>query len=336
MPAMIDVARLAGVSHQTVSRVLNGHPSVRHTTRLRVRAAMQELGYRPNRAARMLATGRSHIVGVVTENTALYGPASMLAAVEHALANAGFAVSIASVPTLDGAAILGAVDRLLDQRVGGIVLITPVASANDALGSLPGDLPYVAVDGDPAHTRRVVTGDQKLGARLATQHLLDAGHRNIWHIAGPRDWYDAADRLAGWRATLHDAGVDEPPVIDADWSLAGGYRAGQMLARIADAHAVFAANDHLALGAMKALHDAGKRVPEDVSIVGFDDIPEAAYLSPALTTVRPDFAGVAALTVRGLLDQMNDHAAGNVIAPDDPVPPELVIRGSVSVARRAR
>ena len=326
-PAMTDVARLAGVSHQTVSRVLNDHPNVKEQTRLRVRAAIAELGYRPNKAARALVTGRSQLIGIVAQNSTLYGPASMLAAFEQAAAEAGFAVSVGSIGRLDRESIAGAVERHLDQRVAGLVVIAPVASADEALDAMPSGVPLVTIDGDPRRAHALVTVDQVAGAYAATQHLLDAGHRTVWHVSGPADWYDAAGRIEGWRAALTAAGAEIPPLLPADWSPAAGYRAGQMLARMPDVTAVFAANDHLALGILRALSERGRRVPRDVSIVGFDDVPEAAYLIPPLTTVRPDFDAVAQAGLELLLAQMGDEeiAAGRVV-----IAPTLVTRDSVA------
>jgi DNA-binding LacI/PurR family transcriptional regulator len=330
-PAMTDVARLAGVSHQTVSRVLNDHPNVKEQTRLRVRAAIAELGYRPNKAARALVTGRSQLIGVVAQNSTLYGPASLLAAFEQAAAEAGFAVSVGSVGRLDRESIAGAVDRHLDQRVAGLVVIAPVASAGEALREMPAGVPLVTIDGDPTRADALVTVDQVAGARAATQHLLDAGHRTVWHVSGPSDWYDAAGRIEGWRQTLQAAGAEVPPLLPADWSAAAGYSAGQMLARMPEVTAVFAANDHLALGILRALSERGRRVPHDVSLVGFDDVPEAAYFIPPLTTVRPDFDAVAQAGLDLLLAQMGDDgqvAPGRVV-----LAPDLIIRDSVARPR---
>lgn len=325
-PSMIDVARAAGVSHQTVSRVLNSHPSVRQQTRLRVVAAMNDLGYRPNRAARALATGRSTVLGVVAQNSTLYGPASLLAAFEQKAGEAGLAVAVASIRELDRESITNAVERHLDQRVAGIVVIAPVESASAAIDGIDTDVPLVVIDGDPDSHTGLVTIDQAKGASLATQHLLDAGHDTVWHVSGPATWFDSRGRIDGWRRTLAAAGADIPPPLPADWSPASGYAAGQMLARIAEVTAIFAANDHLALGIMKAMRERGRRIPEDISIVGFDDIPEAPYFVPPLTTIRPDFGAVARASLEMLTEQIRTGRRTAVIRT---IAPELVERCSV-------
>lgn len=324
-PAMTDVARLAGVSHQTVSRVLNDHPNVKEQTRIRVRAAIAELGYRPNRAARALVTGRSQLIGVVARNSTLYGPATMLSEFEQAAADAGFAVSVGSVRELDRSSMGAVVERHLDQRVAGLVVIANTASAVEALAEIPEDLPVVFIDGDPAGGRPVVTVDQVAGARAATRHLLDSGHETVWHVSGPTDWFDSAGRIQGWRQTLQEAGREVPPLLSADWSAAEGYRTGQMLARMPEVTAIFTANDHLALGILRALSERGRRVPHDVAVVGFDDVPEAAYFIPPLTTVRQAFGDVARAALSLLLGQMRNEAG---TAAQIVVPPQLVVRES--------
>lgn len=329
-PAMTDVARLAGVSHQTVSRVLNEHPNVREQTKLRVRAAIKELGYRPNKAARALVTGRSQVLGVVAQNSTLFGPGSLLAAFELAASARGFVVSVRRVRHLDRASISAAVEHHRDQRVAGIVVIAPTAAADEALAEVPADIPLVAVDGDPERSVALVTVDQEAGAAEATRHLLDAGHQTVWHVSGPPDWFDAAGRVRGWQRTLEEAGAEVPPAIPADWSAASGYRVGQMLARMPDVTAVFAANDHLALGILRAMTERGRSVPGDVSIVGFDDVPEAAYFTPPLTTVRPDFDAVASETLGLLLSQISDERAE---VERRSLIPELVERASVAPPR---
>src|SRR5690349_16663259 len=179
-----------------------------HAVRSPAMTAVAELGYRPNGAARALVTGRSQLIGVVAQNSTLYGPASLLAAFEQAAADAGFAVSVGSVGRLDRESIAGAVERHLDQRVAGLVMIAPVKSADDALESMPTGVPLVTIDGNPERAHSLVTVDQAAGARAATQHLLAAGHRTVWHISGPPEWYDAAWRIEGWRGALLDAGAE--------------------------------------------------------------------------------------------------------------------------------
>ncbi len=321
----MDVARVAGVSHQTVSRVLNEHKNVSDKTRTRVRAAIAELGYRPDRAARALVTGTTQVIGVVAQNSTLFGPASMLAAFEEAAQATGFTVTVGRVRELDTSSITAAVERHLDQRVAGLVVIAPVTSAGPALEQLPEHIPLVTLDGDPHRSSTLVTVDQEAGARAATDLLLAAGHRTVWHISGPAHWYDAAGRARGWAESLRAAGAEIPPQLTGDWSASSGYENGQLLARMPEVTAVFTANDHIALGLLRALHEHGRRVPEDVSIVGFDDVPEAAHFWPPLTTVRPDFYAAAVAALDLLLARIN----GESTPTRRMVAPELIQRASV-------
>lgn len=289
LPAMTDVARLAGVSHQTVSRVLNHHPSVRPATRGRVLAAIEELGYRPNAAARALVTGRSKTLGLVTLDTTLFGPIATLYGIERAAGAAGYFVSVVSLRSIERGSVREAVARLAESAVEGVIVIAPLISASEALADLPTDRPVVVVEGDPETDIAVVTVDQRAGARAATEHLLEIGHRTVHHVAGPREWLEARARVAGWQTALERAGVPVPAPIAGDWTARSGFDAGRELARLPEVTAVFVANDHMALGLLRALHEHGRRVPEDVSVVGFDDIAEAGYFTPPLTTVHQDF-----------------------------------------------
>jgi DNA-binding LacI/PurR family transcriptional regulator len=323
--AITDVARLAGVSHQTVSRVLNRHPNVREQTRLRVLAAIQELDYHPSSVARTLATGRSTVLGVVTQNSTLFGPTSLLFGLEQAAAS-DFDVAVTTLKSLDGPALTRAVRRYIDQQVAGIVVIAPLVTARDALAELPDGVPIVLVDGSPEAGKALVTADQSAGARLATEHLLSLGHRNVWHVSGPNTWLDSIGRVEGWQAALGDAGIEPPPLIEGDWSPASGYRAGRLLARIPEATAVFAANDHMALGIIRAMHELGRRMPDQLSIVGFDDVPEAAYFTPALTTVGLDFTEIGRQALALLREQIESPgSAGRRV-----IQPALVVRDSVA------
>jgi DNA-binding LacI/PurR family transcriptional regulator len=322
---MADVARLAGVSQQTVSRVLNDSPHVRPATRERVLEAIGKLGYRPNRVARALVTGRSHTLGVLSFDTTLYGPASTLFAIERAAHDAGYFVSIASLRAPDAQSLRLGIEGLLEQGVEGVLVIAPLQAAGQGLLELPADVPVVATEAAPPGDVPLVAVDQVAGARLATQHLLELGHATVVHVAGPTGWFEAADRVRGWRDALRAAGAEAPPPLEGDWSARSGYAAGR---RLADATAVFAANDQMALGVLRALHELGRRVPEEISVVGFDDIPEAAYFSPPLTTVRQRFDEIGARALRLLLVRIEDGAGrtGEIVRP------ELVIRASTATS----
>jgi DNA-binding LacI/PurR family transcriptional regulator len=326
-PAMTDVARLAGVSHQTVSRVLNNHPRVRASTRDRVALAIQELEYRRNSAARTLVTGRSQTIGVISFDTTLYGPASTLFGIELAARDAGYFVAIASLKAIDRASVVEAYDMLMNQWVGGIIVIAPTTPVAMALQNLPASFPVVAVEGGAAAGVPVVAVDQASGAQLATEHLLEHGHRTVWHVTGPAEWLEAADRETGWRSALEAAGAPVPPTVGGDWSPRAGYAAGRTLAARDDVTAVFVANDQMALGLLRAMHEAGRRVPHDVSVVGFDDVPEAAYFMPPLTTIRQDFAEVGRRSLALLLQRLDQH---DVPPERQIVPPRLVARESVA------
>lgn len=323
---MRDVARLAGVSHQTVSRVLNEHPSVREETRARVLEAMQALNYRRNLAARTLATKRSGTLGIVAFETTLFGPASMLYAIEDAARSAGYFVSIVTVRNLERRAVLDAVDWLSQQSVEGIIAIAPKPAVTNALAQVPSEMACVGVGGSPDDAVSTVQIDNVAGARLATQHLLDLGHSTVHHVAGPADWPEAQERIEGWRSTLYAAGAVVPVVNPESWSPQSGYEQGRLLAKDPTVTAVFCGNDHLALGVLRALHEAGRRVPEEVSVVGFDDMPESGYFLPPLTTVRQDFAELGRRSLAVLLQQI----AGQAPAEHIRLAPELIERSSTA------
>ncbi|MER6788274.1 LacI family DNA-binding transcriptional regulator [Streptomyces sp. NPDC000658] len=327
-PTMADVARQAGVSHQTVSRVLGDHPNVREATRARVLRAIEEMGYRRNFSARALATRRTRTLGVVASDTTLYGPASTLFALEEAARAQGYLVSTVSLRRLTMESLAEALDHLSEGGVEGVVAIAPQRSAVDALAELRHPFPVVIVGGGPGVDIAGVSVDQHLGARLATGHLLAAGHRTVWHLAGPEEWQEAADRAAGWRDTLESAGVEPPMLLRGDWSPLSGYRAGQELAGWVGRGltAVFVANDQMALGVLRALREAGVRTPQDVAVVGFDDIPEAEFFAPPLTTVRQDFSAVGKQGIALLLDQIEGRPPAT--APRVAIEPQLVVRAS--------
>jgi DNA-binding LacI/PurR family transcriptional regulator len=334
MPVMVDVARAAGVSHQTVSRVLNDHPNVRAETRERVLAAIGDLGYRRNFAARALVTRHTRTLGVVSFDTTLYGPASTLYGIEQAARAAGYFVSIVSLKAITRASVLEAIGFLSGQGVDGIVVVAPLRSAARALAALPTGVPAVAVEGGRGGGVPVVSVDQAAGARLAVEHLLELGHETVWHVAGPSDWLEAEGRVKGWRKALTAAGRVVPEPIAGDWSPRSGYEAGRRLAEIADLTAVFVANDQMALGLLRAFTELGVEVPGRVSVVGFDDVPESEFFNPPLTTVWQDFGEVGRRSIEILLRQVDaGEGAGYERAL---VPPRLVIRDSTGRPRSRR
>jgi DNA-binding LacI/PurR family transcriptional regulator len=324
-PGMYDVARLAGVSHQTVSRVLNAHPNVKPETKRRVEAAIAELGYRRNVAARTLVTRRSSTIGVITSTSEHWGPSSTLVSVEAAARDAGYYVSVAGLRSLDATGVSDALSYFIDQSVEGIVVIAPEAAmahmAQPFISSVP--VVMVAAGADPAPGVQITSVDQELGAVLATRHLVDLGHTVIGHIAGPEPWFDATARLRGWRSTIRSAGLKLGPLLSGDWTSASGYRAGQQLISRGLPSAVFAANDLMALGLIRALHDARIKVPQQVSVVGFDDMPGASHFIPGLTTVRQDLESLGRQCIEILLRAL----AGSPVSLA-PIAPTLVVRES--------
>ncbi|MGW7535847.1 LacI family DNA-binding transcriptional regulator [Amycolatopsis sp. NPDC054798] len=326
-PSLADVAAVAGVSHMTVSRVVNGTGPVRAETRVRVNTAIEQLGYRPNSMARGLATGRSGTLGVVALEANLYGPASTLSGIETAARQADYATTITSISRPGRSSIADAVEYLRRQAVEGIVVIAPHVTAGRALHAAPHDVPLVAVGGGEDAAVPVVSVDQYDGARRATEHLLGLGHRTVWHIAGPSDWLESLERERGWRDALEARGAEVPPVVRGDWSPRSGYAAGRSLVGEPGLDAVFVASDQMALGFLRACTEAGLRVPKDLRVVGFDDVPEAAYYPPPLTTVRQDFLEVGRRTFALLRRRMNGGGDGE----RDLVTPELIVRDSTGL-----
>ena len=302
-PVMHDVARLAGVSQQTVSRVANGHSNVSDGTRQRVVKAMDQLGFHPNYAARALVTNRSGTIGVLGIETAQYGPAELLLGIEKAAGAAGYRVTITNVPGLSKALVEPAYRRFADQSVDGIILIQPVYSASKVFRALR--KPVVALGRAATLGVPSVGPDNAAAAGIVVDHLLGFGHATVWHVAGPEHWSPADDRIKGWRAALERAGRQVPPFERGDWTPGSGYEIGRRLADHRDVSAIFVGNDQMAVGVLRAMKLAGRRVPDDVSVVGFDDIPEAEFVSPPLTTVRQDLRSVSASAVDLLLEMVN-------------------------------
>ncbi|MDZ5619625.1 LacI family DNA-binding transcriptional regulator [Nocardioides sp. HM23] len=328
-PVMADVARLAGVSHQTVSRVVNGQTNLRPATRERVLEAIRQLGYRPNTAARSLVTRRSGTIGVIGSKSGFWGPSTVHRAIQAAGREAGYFVSSANLQSLTRTEFTDAMNHLRDQHVEGIVLIAATDDAVEAARTqVDQGVPVVVVEGDQETAAWTVGVDQVAGAELGTRHLIELGHRDVLHLAGPPSWTEARARLRGYRDAMYAAGLRPLRHLEGDWSARSGYEAGREIAARDDVTAVFCANDQMALGLLLSLSEAGRSVPGDISVVGFDDIPEAAYLIPPLTTVRQDFAAVGQRAI-----QILRAAIGAESVPDRLISPELVVRSS-SVAPR--
>jgi DNA-binding LacI/PurR family transcriptional regulator len=329
-PNMYDVATRAGVSHQTVSRVLNGSHGVLPATRDRVLAAIAELGYRRNLAARTLATSRTRAIGVLTPATTDFGPTSSLHAIERAVREAGYQPLITSTP-VDAGAVRASLEFLLGRSVEALVVIAPYRVVRDALAEVVDRPPVVALQtGDPADG---VTVDQVAGARLAARHLVELGHRRIQQLVGPDDFVEAGVRRAAAAEVLTAAGLELLPDLHGDWTADSGYAAAAALDPRATA--VLCGNDQMALGLVHALADRGRRVPDEVSVVGFDDIPESAHSLPPLTTVHQDFGEVGRRAVARLIAMLEGDDADGVDggargAPAAGVEPWLVVRGSTA------
>jgi DNA-binding LacI/PurR family transcriptional regulator len=293
--------------------------------------AAEQLGYRPNTAARALTSGRSRRLGVVWFGSALYGPAQMLVALETSARRLGYAVSLAATVEGEPGSVDAAVDSLLAQGVDGIVLSEPVD--DQPVLRLTSQVPVVSLGrlvADPGADVVVAGQDWAAAAAVATEHLLSLGHRTVHHVRGPLAWWASRDRERGWRQALERAGIAAPEPFQGDWTAASGHAAGRVWAEDPTVTAVFAANDDMALGVVRAQLEAGRVVPDDLSVVGLDDIPSAAYFTPPLTTIRQDFHDVIGTAVARLVDRVEGRPA----RPDGPdQPPQLVLRSSTAPPR---
>jgi len=322
-----DVAAAASVSYQTVSRVINGHPSVKLSTREQVLAAIDDLGFRPNRAARALAGGPAHSVTVLTPNTTLYGYTAALQGIEEAGRATGFAVGVRVVESAAPPEVRDAVARAVEPG-GALIVIAYDKAGTEVLAAVPPGVPMAAMVetpvGDEGRGKPWVWADDRKAAGDAARYLLGLGHRTVHYVSIPSST-DTSQRMAGWRAALEAAGAPVPEPVQAGWSPRSGFQAGQLLAADPGVTAVLCGNDDLALGVIRAMHKAGRVIPRDVSVVGFDDTPLSEFYTPALTTVRLDFTGLGRLCftlLRGLVDP---KAAGERAPWPEP---ELIVRES--------
>lgn len=328
-----DVAALAQVSSQTVSRVANDSPNVKPETREKVLAAMAKIGYSPNAAARGLRSGRSDMIGVVVHHLARTGEAHIVESVAATARSRGYAVTLVDAPSGSARDLNQAIIRLR-QGVSGLVVLGLETADVDQV-RMPARTPVVVADSRVLE-HPSVGFDQAGGAHLAVTHLLGLGHRTVHLLGGPEGSVQAAQREKAWRSTLSAAGREVPEPWHGDWSPASGYAIGRDIAENPEVTAVFAANDEMAAGLLRALHEVGRRIPEDVSVVGFDDLL-AEYLWPPLTSVHQNFAGVGENLVRLLIRRIDGDVDGTGADGDDGevlnlVPATLVIRASTGPA----
>ena len=330
-----DVAQAAGVSTQTVSRVINSRPDVSPDTRERVQQVVKELGYSPNVIARSLSRGRTNTFGVVGFGLSYFGPSSVLLGIEQKSNELGFSLLLSLLDDFDAAQIDGILRNLLSRQVDGIIWAVP---GNDRLvGELSGrfsdiSAPVVYLNKLKNRDEVIVAMDNRLGGRLATDHLLEQGYRRIGIITGPSDWWEAQEREKSWRETMGKAGLTnlEELIVNGDWTAASGeIGLHNLLAKSPDIDAVFACNDQMALGALQATRRLGIKVPQDLGIVGFDDIPEAAYFYPSLTTIRQNAIALGALAVDRMCSFINAREKDEEFEPDVKwIQPRLVVRKS--------
>lgn len=325
--SMADVAKLAGVSSQTVSRVSNGSPDVVAATRQHVIAAMDQLGYRPNSAARALKRGSFRTIGVILFSLSSIGNVRTLEAIALHAAKEDFAITLIPVTAPTQAGVQGAFSRMGELAVDAVIAIMEVQLLDAATVTVPPGVKVVVVDSNAGSDYSVVDTDQADGARQAVEHLLGLGHKTVWHVAGPAESFASERRQQAWRDTLLAQGRTVPPIVRGDWSAGSGYEAGLWLAEQEGCTAVFTSNDHMALGVLRAFREKGMAVPGDISVVGFDDVPEASSYTPPLTTVHQDFTEVGHRCVDNVLHQIRSNTAepGMVL-----VPTRLIIRESTA------
>jgi DNA-binding LacI/PurR family transcriptional regulator len=332
---LYDVATFAGVSHQTVSRVVNKASHVAAPTRARVLEAVSHLGYRPNNAARNLVSRRSSLIGVITFCQDSFGPSHLLISVDTAAMKSGYNTLLASITEPTVKAIRRAADDLRTHGVEGIILNVPTAVDLSSLQDVFRHLPYVATDAGAGTEITTVITDHEYGASISTEHLIELGHRRIACISGPLDWRCGLLRRDGWARTLQKFGIPEGPGIVGEWSAKGGFVAAEELIRRQPMEftAIVAGNDQMALGVIRALSLHGLSVPEDVSVVGYDDMPEAAFFNPSLTTVTHDFETAGRTCFEFLLQRIREpqSPAQQII-----IRPELMRRESTGIMRHLK
>ena len=327
-PNIYDVARMANVSHQTVSRVLNNNSSIRPETKSRVLKAMETLGYRPNQAARALASAKTKMLGILSSDTDFTGPASMVHEMEVAARARGYFVVSCGVDPTNLASVQGGIEHLMNLGVEGLAIVTPHADAVEYVRQQVVAIPVVSLDSMYHMDELAVSVDNFAGAVAATEHLIELGHRNIVHISGPKNWYESSTRAAGYTSTMLNARLT-PQIIEGDWEIQTGHRIAMELSiESLGITAIFVANDRMALGVLSAMRKRRVLVPERISVIGFDDLPEAAYYWPPLSTVKQDFRLLGERAMMLLMQEL----VGKSVKKVDRLIPQLIVRDSTTVA----
>ncbi len=330
------VARESGVSVQTVSRVINNHPDVSPETRKRVEKVARRLMYRPSHIARTLIQGRSCTLGVVGTGLEYYGPSRTLAGIQKQAEELGYISLLALVHQPDQMNVEKLIDELLSRHVDGIVWAVPEIAANrdwikQEINRFP--VPVVFLNMEPHPDLFVVAVDNRKGGYMVTRHLIDKGYRRIGLIAGPLEWWEARQRKLGWQDALGQVGIaiQENRIVEGNWSPASGERAmRQLITQSPDIHAVFVTNDQMALGALRAARELGRQIPQDIAMVGFDDIPESAYFHPSLSTVKQDTDELGSRAVKELvhLVEATQQGAERINPKTVLLQPQLIVRES--------
>lgn len=328
-PTIYDVAELASVSHQTVSRYLKDKTALKPKTLERVEKALSELNYTPNLAARSLRSRELYRVVVVVPEATLYFPARMLNGAASAARVAGYRVDVAAMEGNAEARAKQLRNLLSGEDIAGILSFVPhpkSAAAASGNSSVP---VVVAGEYDNKMRARGSLADGSAATKIV-QYLASQGHRNFFHVAGPTAWPSARNRKAAYEEAITELGLTSCGIADGDWSAASGYAAGSKIAGIKEVTAVVAGNDQMAIGVIRALHEHGISVPADVSVFGWDDMPESSFLVPSLSTVHMDLEALGARSMRELITRIRgDHGAEEAVSLD---PMELVFRESTGPA----
>lgn len=332
---IVEIAKQAGVSAQTVSRVVNGHSNVAEPTRQQVQEIIDRLGYHPSRLARSLLRGRSNTIGIVSYGLGLYGPSQTLAGIINEANRQNYTVLPQVLNNPQANHVMALIGLLIEYHVDGIIWAVPeIGNNRDGIAEAVSqfDVPFVFITSKPRPNWTVANIDNRAGGKIATQHLIGQGYRNIGLIAGPDIWWEAGERVLGFKDAMRENGlpVHDSWVKTGDWTADSGERLmRELLLADPTIDAVFACNDSMAVGAMKAARDLGRKIPDDLAIIGFDDVPEADFYVPALSTIRQPLDLLGSRTVSELERQVRLREAGEDIEPRPIfIEPQLIVRDS--------